>query len=129
MSDDLPPDFRRVLDKMHAEKIEKEFAELDVLRVTRFSDKELAAWQFKQEPGTPQYIVADHEWQRRLIMRQVRTAYRTAWIGVVGTLLGTLLGAILVWWLATAQPTKAGSFRAGPKHQNAPHVTMPTPHG
>src|SRR5437899_11281636 len=94
MSGDIPPYFRQVLDKMRAEKILKEFDELDVVRVAHFSNKELAAWHFQQEPGTPQYIIADHEWQRRLTMQQVRTAYRTAWIGVVGTLLGTVIGAI-----------------------------------
>jgi hypothetical protein len=128
MSDDLPPHFRRVLDEIHAEKIEKEFAELDVLRMARFSDKELAAWQFKQQPGTPHYILADHEWQRRLTVQQVRAAYRTAWIGVVGTLLGTLLGATLGWWLATFQPIKASSLRSKaetPKHAPA---TTPMPH-
>jgi len=100
MSNELPPHVRHIFEKARDEKLLKEFNELDVLQVAHFSDKQLAAWQFQQRPGTPHYIIADHEWQRRLTMQQVRSAYRTAWIGVVGTLLGTALGAVIGWWLA-----------------------------
>jgi hypothetical protein len=100
MSDDIPYGIRQTLDKLHTDKTKKDFADLDIVQVARFSDKELAAWQFEHQPGTPQHIIADHEWQRRLTMQQARTAYRTAWIGVAGTLLGTALGTLIGWWLA-----------------------------
>jgi ABC-type dipeptide/oligopeptide/nickel transport system permease subunit len=128
MSPDIPPYLKGVLDKMRANKIAEEFAKLDIVRVARFSDKELAAWQFEHQPGTPQYILADHEWQRRLTMQQVHAAYRTAWIGVVGTLLGTLLGATLGWWLATFQPIKASSPRSGTETPRHAPATTPMPH-
>jgi hypothetical protein len=128
MSNDLPPRFQRVLDKMRADQIKKEFERVDVVRVARFSDKELAAWQFEQQPGTPHYILADHEWQRRLTVQQIRAAYRTAWIGVVGTLLGTLLGATLGWWLATFQPIKASSLRSRVEIPKRAPATTPMPY-
>ena len=100
MSDDIPPGIRHVIGQVHTARVKKDFGELDVVRMAGFSNKELAAWQFEHQPGTPQYIIADHEWQRRLTMQQVRTSYRTAWIGVAGTLLGTALGTLIGWWLA-----------------------------
>lgn len=105
MSNDIPPGIRRVLNKLHTDKVKKDFEQVDVVRIAGLSDKELAAWQFEHQPGTPQYILADHEWQRRLTIQQVRAAYRTAWIGVVGTLLGTLFG----WMLATIHLSKPTS--------------------
>ena len=100
MSDDIPSGIRQTLSRIHTTQVKNDFAQLDVVRIARLSDKELAAWQFEHQPGTPQYIIADHEWQRRLTLQQVRAAYRTAWIGVAGTLLGTALGALIGWWLA-----------------------------
>ena len=106
MSDEIPFGIRQTLDKMRAAKVAEDFATLDTHQIVCFSDKDLAEWQSQQQPGTPQYIIADHEWQRRLTIQQVRAAYRTAWIGVIGTLLGTLLGATIGWWLATFSPIK-----------------------
>jgi hypothetical protein len=62
--------------------------------LSRMSDIQLASWQSGYKPGTAQYIVADHEWQSRRIARQVRGAYISAAVGLVGVVVGWALRSL-----------------------------------
>ena len=62
---------------------------------SNLTDKELADIQSRFEPYDPQYILASHEWNVRLLNRQLKSASYSTWAGVLGTLGGVLLGAIL----------------------------------
>lgn len=78
----------------------KAFADMASLRVTSaqlsaMTDGELALWNARQEPGSPEFILADHEWRSPLLARQNRAIYGAAILGIVGVLVGVLLG----WYL------------------------------
>ncbi|WP_156473637.1 hypothetical protein [Neptuniibacter marinus] len=76
-----------------------EFEAVDELYISKLSNKDLAAWQSQFSPNNPQYIVASHEWQRRLVVEQVKTSRVTALMGVLGTLLGVIVGHIITkYW-------------------------------
>jgi hypothetical protein len=81
-------------------------------------DSELAQWQSDLQPDEPKYVLADREWQRRMITHQLQEQYNldaklgkaaethaeklqrnnrwwsiaVAVIGVIGTLAGTVIG-------------------------------------
>lgn len=61
------------------------------------SDKELAAWQADLSEDSPQMILAQHEWNRRLLSEELRSIRFSTWAGIIGTLGGVVLG-----WLLTA---------------------------
>jgi len=76
------------------------FFNMDPRILAEIPDNHLAELQARVTSQTAQYLRAEHEWQRRLIMRQVRSAI---WASVIGGLLGiiaTITGVILGWWIA-----------------------------
>lgn len=93
-------------EKMRNEKAEKlakcieDFANLDESSLFCKSDKELAMFQAGNPPESPQYALALHEWNRRLVTRQVRATRFAAIIGVIGIIIGVILG----WLLASYTP-------------------------
>ena len=98
--------FTMLLSEMSRQKREKEFAELDRRKLAKMSDKDLAAWQAKNPEHSPQFILAQHEWNGRLIAAQVKATRWAAWIAVVGAIAGGIAGAILTWWLVSKQPVQ-----------------------
>ncbi len=73
----------------------RDFKGIDRKAVAKFTDKELAIWQSEHPSDSPQFILAEHEWQRRLTVEQVRGARFAAYIGI----LGTIIGASITWLL------------------------------
>ena len=83
-----------------AECIES-FASLDESSLFLKSDKDLAHFQATHPPESPQYALALHEWNRRLVTRQVKATQHAAWIGLVGVIVGAVMG----WFLSSANTT------------------------
>ena len=97
-------------------KLKREFDALDRRELLRMDDKQLAEWQASHPPSSAQHLFAEHDWQRRLIARQIRASHITAWVGVIGTLAGVLFG----WWLGSAQ------HRSDPQVQAQSHAASQT---
>lgn len=86
----------------NAERLAKcieEYANLDESSLFRKSDKELANFQAEYPPESPQYTLAQNEWNRRLLARQIKESRFSAIIGLIGIVVGALLG-----WLLAAYP-------------------------
>ena len=91
------------------------FANLDESSLFRKSDKDLAHFQATHPPDSPQYALALHEWNRRLVTRQVKATQHAAWIGLVGVIVGAVMG----WFLSSSN-----SINTSQKEQNpASHET------
>jgi hypothetical protein len=73
----------------------EEFKGFDRSKLSRMTDKELAEWQAGFEPAEPHWRLAEHEWQSRLIAKQIRAAHWQAWFGIAAAVIGALLGALL----------------------------------
>ena len=71
----------------------EEFRAFDHSTISKMSQKELAAWQSGYAAGSPQFILAEHEWLRRLTVEQVKASRFAAFMG----LLGAVVGAFLTW--------------------------------
>jgi uncharacterized protein YqeY len=82
-----------------ADNLEK-FKNINRKELSEKSDKELAIWQTEFSPDSPQYVLAEHEWQRRLLVDQIRSTRFAAFVGLLGTALGAMLGAGLTWLTA-----------------------------
>lgn len=81
--------------RARSKAIEKEFIELDHSTIAKMSDKDLAAWQSKYEPTTAQWIFAEHEWQNRLLARQVNNSRWLALVALLGSLGGVVIGHLI----------------------------------
>jgi len=77
------------------QRLREGFKIMDSRIIAGLKDEQLATFQAEYSASAPQFIRAVQEWQRRLIVKQVRGAYWAAGIGVVGTLLGVILGLLL----------------------------------
>jgi hypothetical protein len=75
------------------------FFNMDSRILAEIPDDQLAARQAGVRPETPQYIRTEHEWQRRLITRQIRSARWTALIAGVMGIVGVIVGVLLNWWI------------------------------
>jgi hypothetical protein len=79
---------------------DKAFADVASLRDTRtklssMTDGELALWHAEQKPGSAEFVLTDHEWRSRLLVKQNRATYGAAVVGIVGVVVGVFLG----WYL------------------------------
>jgi hypothetical protein len=72
-----------------------DFNSLEIKEVLKKNDKELALWQSNYGINSPQYILADYEWQRRLTFQQIKATRFAAWIGLLGVVIGVILGLLL----------------------------------
>jgi hypothetical protein len=61
----------------------------------KLDDKELAAIQAEFKPNDPQYILASHEWNVRLLAHEIKAIRFAALAGIGGTIIGVLLGYLL----------------------------------
>lgn len=81
----------------------QELGQLDMDALRSWSDAELARWQSGYPADSPQWLLAQVQWQVRMLERQAKAAGRqankAALIGVGGTSAGTLLGGALTWLL------------------------------
>jgi hypothetical protein len=71
----------------------EEFESISVLFVASKTAKELALWQSKYPQDSPQHIIANHEWQRRLNAEQIKSNRFSAYVGIVGVILGFILSS------------------------------------
>jgi hypothetical protein len=90
------------LGRVHAAKKQRhreELASLDRRALSKMDDKALAIWQFEFEEDEPQWRIAEHEWQSRLITAQIRAATAgargQAYFGIAGMVIGLLVNKIL----------------------------------
>jgi hypothetical protein len=89
---------RHMLEGVAREQCRSDFQALDRRELSRMDDKRLADWQARYPRESAQYILADHEWQRRLTAQQVAATRFTAWIGICGVVVGGFLGWLLASW-------------------------------
>jgi hypothetical protein len=83
---------------LHAEekaRFDKEFEKVNRRELASWPDEKLAAWQAKFPSESPQFILAQFEWSRRLTADQVKAARWAAWIGLGGVIVGALLSRFL----------------------------------
>jgi hypothetical protein len=98
--------------RLHAQNTQKDkeaFDALDPTAIAVMADKELATFQTEHEPTTGQYVLAQYEWQRRLIVRQVKAAYRVGLIGAIAAVISAFAGVALGWWLSQLSEPKQGN--------------------
>ncbi len=74
------------------------FENIDHKEIAKFTDKELAIWQSEYPRDSPQSILADYEWQRRLTVEQVRGARFAAYIGIIGVIAGYISSWLISQW-------------------------------
>ena len=56
--------FKGILARGEKHRLETDFDKIEERKLSRISDKELAAWQAKYPPDSPQWILSTFEWQR-----------------------------------------------------------------
>jgi hypothetical protein len=76
----------------------EDFLGIDRRAIAKMPDKELALWQSDFPVESPQFILASYEWQRRLIVDQVKAVRWAAWLSVFGVITGIILGALLPYF-------------------------------
>jgi len=86
---------RLIRDELRQQRWKQGFFDMDSRTLAEIPDDYLANLQAGVRPETAPYIRAQHEWQRRLIVRQVRAALWASVIGVVGVIAGVILGWLL----------------------------------
>jgi hypothetical protein len=91
-------------EKQAREKRFAEFSEIDTVFVSSLSDKELAGWQAQYPADSPQFIIANHEWQRRLNFEQIRANRHSAYIGLLGVILGVILTSLFTFFNTPSVP-------------------------
>jgi hypothetical protein len=62
---------------------QNELKKIDKRDLARKSDIDLTVWQTSYPPDSPQFIIAEKEWERRLSAEQIRAGHTAAWIGVI----------------------------------------------
>ena len=70
------------------------FERMDPFVLAELTDKQLATFQARSERSSPQFIRAEQEWQRRLLVRQLRSGRFAVWAGLAGIVLGWLLSKL-----------------------------------
>lgn len=96
MDDGLGLILKQITRNEHTSQLES----LDRRSLSAMTEKELALWQTGYPADSPQFVLAEHEWQRRLTAEQVKAARFAAYMGLIGTVVGAVIGA-LITWLAT----------------------------
>ena len=76
-------------------RLKAEYGELHEFALSLKTPKELAEWQSKHPVESPQYILAGHEWNRRLIMEQVKWMRWAVYAAVISAILGGIVTYML----------------------------------
>ncbi|MPX98122.1 hypothetical protein EHW61_15925 [Salinivibrio sp. VYel6] len=87
----------RLMEKQARDKRFAEFSEIDTVFVSSLSDKKLAGWQAQYPADSPQFIIANHEWQRRLNLEQIKANRHSAYIGLLGVVIGVALTSFFTY--------------------------------
>jgi hypothetical protein len=88
------------------------FKGIDRSEIANKDDKSLAEWQAEYTPDSPQYILAEHEWQRRLTAQQVGAMKFAAWLSIAGVVIGALLGAFLTYYVSDIFRNKSDNINS-----------------
>lgn len=75
--------------------LEHKFGEVDRRTLARMSDKDLALWQSQYPQDSPQFILGQCEWNRRLTADQIKATRWAAWLGIAGVIIGLLFSKLL----------------------------------
>jgi len=78
-----------------AQRRQEQFDKVDCKKIAALSKKDLAAWQSNFKSDEPEWRLAEHEWQRRLMVEQIKAGKWAAIIGLAGVILGALLTKVL----------------------------------
>lgn len=113
----------------------EEFESISVLFVASKTDKELALWQSKYPQDSPQHIIANHEWQRRLNAEQIKSNRFSAYVGIAGVILGFMLSSSYEIYkdsrkenepsVATSKPTNETKNSAERPENTVPQIKEP----
>ncbi len=98
MSDQWPDGLEQLMRHNERSAALEDLRSLDRGALSAMDDKALAVWQTRHALDTPQWRLGEHEWQIRLLARQIKATHHAAHLSVVGTLLGVLLG----FWMSVA---------------------------
>lgn len=93
----------RIIEGMRKSEEDEACRELDPKALSKLNDKDLALWQRHQAVDSAQFILASHEWERRLLAEELRSLRFFALLGVLGTLVGSL-GGVYLGYLLTSSP-------------------------
>jgi hypothetical protein len=73
----------------------EEFKKFDRREITKMDDTALAKWQSDFFTDEPQWRIAEHEWQRRVTIEQLKAARWQAYFGIAGVVIGVILTRLL----------------------------------
>ena len=82
-------------------KHSEEFKTFDRRELSRMGDKALAEWQARHSLDEPQHRLAEHEWQRRISVEEIKAVMKSAWIQGAFAVFGAIVGGIVGWALAS----------------------------
>ena len=97
------PDIDSMMRSINRGIVKREFEEMDTRSIAKMTNKELASWQSDQVVESAQFILATHEWNRRLLTEQLRSIRFGVWATLIGTLAGSL-GGVYLGYLLTSAP-------------------------
>lgn len=93
----------QILEGMREHEQDENYRDLDPQALSKLSPKDLALWQRHQDTNSAQFILASHEWDRRLLAEQLRSIRFGVWATLIGTLAGSLGGVYLGYLLTSTQ--------------------------
>lgn len=68
-------------------------------QLSEMTDSELAVWQSPHAFGTSQFSMAEREWQRRLVVEQVKATVSAGRLGLIGSISAAFIGVVLGYLL------------------------------
>jgi hypothetical protein len=83
------------LDASIARRHRESFKSFDRRKLSVMDDKSLAEWQSDFKQDEPEWRLAEHEWQRRLTVEEIKAVRWAAIIGVCAIIFGALLTKVL----------------------------------
>ena len=95
---DMQSNLNRAARGLNKQRLAEEFKSINRRTISKYSDKELASWQSEYQPDSPQFILAEHEWQRRLMADQIKGSRFAAYIGIIGTIIGAVTTWLITKW-------------------------------
>jgi len=95
--------FRIAADNVRREKAKKAFEMTTRETFSKLDDKELASIQSEFKPDDPQYILASHEWNVRLLATELKSIRFATWAGIFASLGGVIIGCLLTYILQSLQ--------------------------
>ena len=89
--------FNAIVKQITRAEHKSQLENLDRRSLSAMTEKELAIWQTGYPADSPQFMLAEHEWQRRLTAEQVKASRFAAYMGLVGAVVGAVIGSLITW--------------------------------